>query len=203
VETLELPDHGLVALGPFKLEKLPEGAVAPPPLPANEAPPEAPVVRLTLRTQPAGAQVSVNGQKLGPSPATLPLPAQSDARVVASLGGYRDAEQTFRMGAAGAQEYTLQLEREKRAPTPAVRPPPVQEPAPTAKGQGTVRFVVKPWANVTCNGKSLGQTPFADPKLPAGEYRCTFTNPVLEQEKTVVIVVIANEITKVPVTFKE
>jgi hypothetical protein len=76
----------------------------------------------------------------------------------------------------------------------------VQDP-PAAKGSGLVRFVVKPWATVTCNGKTLGDTPFSDQKLPAGEYRCTFANPDYAV-KTQVIVVNANDVTRVNVNFQ-
>jgi hypothetical protein len=44
-----------------------------------------------------------------------------------------------------------------------------------------VRFMADPWAEVTCGGKRLGQTPFETQELRVGTYDCTFFNPQLQK----------------------
>jgi hypothetical protein len=56
-------------------------------------------------------------------------------------------------------------------------------PAPAAaEARGPqVRFEADPWAEVTCGGKRLGQTPFETLELRVGTYDCTFFNPQLQK----------------------
>jgi hypothetical protein len=58
--------------------------------------------------------------------------------------------------------------------------------------EGTVRFVVSPWANVSCGGWLVGQTPFEERRLPAGTYECEVSNPELGATERVHLEVRAN-----------
>ena len=188
----------------------PEQVVEPPPV-ADAGPPEPvdagavevapprPRVALLLKTQPPGARLRVNGQELGPAPQRLEVDADAQVAVVAELNGYSDATQTFPAGAGPTLERTLVLKKLTRpqvvhANTGTTTPPP-------PKQYGKVRFVVNPWAVVVCGGKELGQTPFPEADLPAGEIACTFTNPDLGVKKQVVSVV-ANDKVTVRVKFE-
>jgi hypothetical protein len=57
-------------------------------------------------------------------------------------------------------------------------------PGETAKvnfhlDEGKVRFIVKPWANVTVDGKPLGATPMPDQELYEGAHQVVMENPKL------------------------
>ncbi|MFB1479719.1 protein kinase [Corallococcus sp. RDP092CA] len=56
-----------------------------------------------------------------------------------------------------------------------------REPARAVEKSAAVSFVVTPWAEVTCNGRKLGETPFQPVKLGVGSYDCKFTNPELQR----------------------
>jgi hypothetical protein len=53
--------------------------------------------------------------------------------------------------------------------------------------RGTLRINVLPWANVTVNGRSLGQTPIAPRQVFAGRYTVRIENPTLEKSETRVV----------------
>ncbi|WP_158617795.1 serine/threonine-protein kinase [Corallococcus sp. CA049B] len=57
----------------------------------------------------------------------------------------------------------------------------VREAARAAERSAPVSFVVTPWAEVSCNGRKLGETPFQPVKLGVGLYDCKFTNPELKR----------------------
>ncbi|WP_369414523.1 protein kinase domain-containing protein [Corallococcus soli] len=94
-------------------------------------------------------------------------------------------------GAAGSQAPapTALEVKEARAAAPAVRPSPVvpvpaaegREPARPVERAASVSFVVTPWAEVTCNGRKLGETPFQPVELRVGMYDCKFSNPELKR----------------------
>ena len=88
-------------------------------------------------------------------------------------------------------------ERPERRPDPERRPEQERRPS---RGVGTVRFAVTPWAEVTCGGHRLGNTPFPDQRLPAGSYECRFTHPELGT-RTQRVEVRANEESRVTLKF--
>ncbi|WP_158619405.1 serine/threonine-protein kinase [Corallococcus sp. AB011P] len=57
----------------------------------------------------------------------------------------------------------------------------VRDTARAAERSASVSFVVTPWAEVSCNGRKLGETPFQPVKLGVGLYDCKFTNPELKR----------------------
>jgi hypothetical protein len=70
-----------------------------------------------------------------------------------------------------------------------------------ASEEGTVRFVVTPWANVSCGGWLVGQTPFQEQRLPVGAYECELSNPELGITERVNVEVRANRRSVVRVKF--
>jgi len=60
------------------------------------------------------------------------------------------------------------------APTPVPRPatPAAVEPEP-----GRLQIVVRPWADVTVDGRAVGTTPFRPLELAGGEYTVAFSHP--------------------------
>jgi serine/threonine protein kinase len=69
------------------------------------------------------------------------------------------------------------VKRSDTAPAPAAAEVPAEARTPQ------VRFTADPWAEVTCGGKLLGQTPFETVELRVGTYDCTFFNPQLQQTR--------------------
>jgi serine/threonine-protein kinase len=65
--------------------------------------------------------------------------------------------------------------------------------------KGKLSFVVKPWANVTMAGKSLGATPMPDQEVYEGSYQISFANPQLNKTATRTVQVKAGETTSVKV----
>ncbi|WP_375766051.1 protein kinase [Archangium gephyra] len=53
----------------------------------------------------------------------------------------------------------------------------VERTAPHSSRQGTVRFAVTPWAEVSCGGRNLGSTPLPDVDFNVGVYECRFSHP--------------------------
>jgi serine/threonine protein kinase len=179
--TLE-PDHA--AVGPGTVDAGPSVAALPPP------------VRLTVRSEPAGALLSIEGVSRGKTPVDVEVTAGAPLVLRLSLASYKDTARTYEVGQDATQETTVTLERVKRVePKP---PDPVKDPV---RGVGTVSFVVKPWANVVCGTSALGETPFKDQRMQAGEYDCKFTNPDFKAQ-TRHIEVKANERQVVTVKFE-
>jgi serine/threonine-protein kinase len=63
------------------------------------------------------------------------------------------------------------------AATPAAPPPRPAPPAVVAPAYGRLQVVVRPWAEVTVDGRPAGTTPFRPLELPAGEHTIGFTHP--------------------------
>jgi serine/threonine protein kinase len=78
----------------------------------------------------------------------------------------------------------------------AAGPPGVGE----LKKPGELAILVKPWAMISLNGKSLGQTPFRG-NVPAGRYRLQLTNDVTGKDETTFITVNPDETTTVQRTW--
>jgi serine/threonine-protein kinase len=178
----------------FALEPL-----APAPVDAGAQAPLA----LQVTSTPPGAQVFVDGVDRGRTPLVLEALAGTALDLRLELDGYVTAI-THVVADRQALEQHLELSPMKPlTPRPLKHelPPVVALPVDQRPvGTGTVRFVVKPWATVECGSHKFGDTPFPDQTLPAGELRCTFSNPELGQQVKVVKVE-PNALTKVAVTF--
>jgi hypothetical protein len=66
---------------------------------------------------------------------------------------------------------------------------------------GRVSVNAVPWAQVSINGSSVGETPLANIPLPVGEYEITFRHPQLGERKQKVVVK-SNVVTRVSATFE-
>ncbi|HEY8427593.1 MAG TPA: protein kinase [Sandaracinaceae bacterium] len=121
----------------------------PPPDPAPVAPPEP---RVTIQSDPPGAEVLLDGVMVGNTPAALPRPAAPQS-VTLRMRGYE--ESTVQVGPDSAETLSVTLERARavarapRRPPPEVVPvstqAPVVRPPPTSRRMSTSE-VVDPWA---------------------------------------------------------
>ncbi len=151
-------------------------------VPAKEPEPElesakSTMVRLSLRSVPAGAQLFVEGKRHGTAPAELELPAGAVVDVRAELARHEPVVKIVRVGQGPEQAELFSLEK--------VRPERERDRVRTDpdRAMGTLRFVISPlgtYANIRCNQFDLGEAPgMGDQRIPAGTYDCTFTHPDL------------------------
>jgi serine/threonine-protein kinase len=162
------------------------------------------VVKLTLETEPAQATIFVDGKERGPAPQVVEAKAEQELEVKASAPQYKDLSRKVKVRTGPAQVERLVLEplpRPASNPTGKQTRPPEPPKPPPEPAKGMVRFAVTPWAEVTCGGRNLGATPFADVQLPVGVYQCKFYNPDLGRTLTQRIEVKAGGINTVKVKF--
>ena len=193
--TVTIPESGEITLGPLRLEadknqqRDPAGgdkvAAQVDGGSAGTEVSEAPKVELTLRSEPSGAAISLDGAPSGRTPRSFLVLANAEVAVRLEYPGYATLNEAVRVGQGPAQEELLRLDRL----------------GPNSKAQkGKVRFAVTPWANVSCGAFDLGATPFADKELPVGVYTCRFTHPE-HGTRTERVEVKANSVIKVSVKF--
>ncbi len=155
---------------------------------AQPKPPSVPVsVRVTLKTKPEQASLTVEGKAYEKGPVVLSATPGQELTVRAEAARYRPVSRKLPVGEAPEQELTLTLE-----PEPVHREERKVEPVRTVASESRetrpsevvrkamVRFVVKPitvWAEVSCNGTKMGETPFRDVQMAVGTYECKFSNP--------------------------
>jgi hypothetical protein len=202
-----VPPTGVLRIEPVNLKPLPPKEQPPPginpPVPLPEAPSLA-AVRLTLQTEPVQATIFVDGKERGPSPQVVEAKADQELEVKVTAPQYRPLEQRVKVKAGPSQLEVLKLE-------PLPKPPPTngkqprQDPPkpPPAQAKALVRFVVTPWAEVTCGGRSLGTTPFPDVQLPVGTHQCRFSNPGEGRTLNQAIEVRATALNKVFVNLRD
>ncbi|WP_426751242.1 protein kinase domain-containing protein [Myxococcus sp. Y35] len=151
------------------------------PQPHAEATP-APV-RLRIETQPADAAVFVNGQRQVGSPVVLDTAVGKQVAVRVEAERYQAQSRTVTVGEDAEQvtRFVLESEPETRPAAAVVRERPVRHEPRQETRTARVRFVVHPWAVVTCGGKRLGETPFEAVELRVGTYDCRFDNSDLKK----------------------
>ncbi|HYH97554.1 serine/threonine-protein kinase [Hyalangium sp.] len=187
--SVAIPATGRLPLAPLTLKpvsaKEPQPPrVKPPEVTPAPNPAAAAFVKLTLETEPVQATIFVDGKERGLSPQVLEAKADQELEVKVTAPQFRLLEQRVKVKAGPAQVEILKLEPlPKTAPTPPIKPirvdPPKPPPPEPAATKALVRFAVTPWAEVSCNGRNLGSTPFQDVALPLGTYQCKFHNPDL------------------------
>jgi serine/threonine-protein kinase len=128
------PRHAPPAAGPNvaaageSTPTLPLGVPAPSGAAAEAAPG---AVELSVRTQPAGARVTLDGRPLGPSPLTHRVARDGDVHTLrVSANGYRDEERPIAFSRDYAVEIALKPLTPSRPGRPAARP--ADEPPPPA-----------------------------------------------------------------------
>ena len=62
-------------------------------------------------------------------------------------------------------------------PTPMPTPSPAPTPSPTPEPDGALLVLVTPWADVSVDGRPVGQTPLARIPLPAGPHDVLLSHP--------------------------
>jgi eukaryotic-like serine/threonine-protein kinase len=165
------------------------------PVPAPAAPvaasvPPAPVpvpapvlVQLTLETKPSDAALSVNGQEQqGPRPVVLQVVKNQELEVVVTAPEYQPVSRRVKVTEASSQREVFVLPRLARPTVSGAVPAPIKTSRGEEAAKAKVRFTVTPWAQVSCDGRTLGTTPvMKEVTLPVGVYQCKFHNPDLNR----------------------
>jgi len=137
---------------------------APPPVEIDAAP-EAATMEVTIKTEPPGATVEIDGVDKGPAPVTARLVIHDHyTKVTASAAGYEDGELQFNLYTDKQQKtYTVKLKK-----TPKPNPPAPNRTAPPASRNGAANPGAPPSSKTggELHGnpfKSDGNTPPARP----------------------------------------
>nr|WP_255662428.1 serine/threonine-protein kinase [Myxococcus sp. RHSTA-1-4] len=162
--TVEVPAAGSVSPGLLRLVPLaskgePRVAVFPPEAAASAR------VRLRVETVPAEAIVFVNGQRQGPAPVEVRAVAGTELAVRAEAAKHHPLVRAVKVGQGPTQVEHLELQPE----------------TPAEGRMGRVRFVVQRGAEVTCDGRWLGEAPFEAVELRVGTHECKFFQPDLKK----------------------
>ncbi|WP_408890709.1 protein kinase domain-containing protein [Myxococcus faecalis] len=185
---LEVQASGPLPLGVLKLVSVAPAEKKPVPVAEPEqAPVEAPPaqvaqkVRLRLESQPAQALVYVDGRQQGAAPLVVESAPGVALAVRVEAAKHHPLERTVTVGSGPEQVERFTLQPEARV-APVVTPPrPPRQEVRAETRMAKVRFAVRPWAEVTCGGKKLGETPFEAVELRVGSYDCKFFNPDLKK----------------------
>jgi serine/threonine protein kinase len=156
---------------------------------------QAAVGTLGVETDPAGADVFVDGAAVGKSPITLPNIALSVHEIRAVLAGRAPVTKSVTLTQAGERAMVvlalpaIGAEPAKpvdAAPAGAAAPAPAQPVAavtapakpvkPVAATTGKLSLNTQPWTRVSLNGKVLGDTPLIDAVLPVGRHMLKLQN---------------------------
>lgn len=157
---------------------LPAPAAKPtvPPAPAEEktTPSEAAVARtgrITVRTTPPGARVTIDGRDVGKSPLTIPNLGRGAHTVRVMRDGYASVERRVAITPnEPTSTLTLDLARSNAPP-----PPRPAAPEPATPRTADVFFESRPTgATVFLDGKRVGTTPMALPSVRVGSHAVRF-----------------------------
>ncbi len=117
---------------------------------------------LSLRTKPPGAQVFLNGEKVGVTPLQLESLPRKPAQLRLELSGYRTERRLAPLDAQARVELSATLSRKRE--------------------YGYLKVSSNPWARVLVDGKLVAEsTPAMGIKLPVGTRRVVLTNPRLKR----------------------
>jgi len=117
------------------------------------------MISVTLRSEPP-TKIYIDNRLLGDSPASTRVPPGTHSVRCVSSAQEINFSTSVRVPDGAAFASTITIPR------------------------GTLRINVLPWANVTVNGRSLGQTPIAPRQVFAGRYNVRIENPQLGKSES-------------------
>jgi serine/threonine protein kinase len=122
---------------------------------------ETALVKVTVESNPSGADLSMDGKPSGKTPATLELPAQASVELELTHDGYHAKKQQITVGET-ALKVAFELEKKAVVGLPA-------------NGPGALVVTCDPPATVWEAGKELGNTPLKV-RLGAGRHQLVLAN---------------------------
>jgi len=169
----------------------PVSVAAQPTLPPASAPTAATMPSAAPSVEPLAV---ASGPRASPPPSAAPaavaLPARVSPRPRATPSASLPASPTLRP--------VLTLARQPISPTPAptarssaateIAPPPAPRATPAADGIGWLLVVVRPWGEVSVDGKVIGSTPLDRFSVKTGTHLVSVRHPVYERVTREVVV---------------
>ena len=150
-----------VVIGCIMVVRLNARPAGPIPAAAAQAPRGVPAAAIALESSAPRSALPVEGLTTHPAEPPAASPAQRVAPKSARALPARAAAQV-----------------EEPAPVPAATTPTLAQPKPEASASfGFLTIDTSPWSQVSVGGRSLGQTPIMNVKLPAGSQVLTLRNP--------------------------
>ncbi len=108
---------------------------------------------LVVRSTPPGARIRIDGEERGLTPLTVEDLEPTTIEIRARLAGHVGATREVTLEAGQTAELELELRRQE------------------ASTSGTLAINTRPWSRVFAGGRSLGTTPIARARVPAGAVR--------------------------------
>lgn len=156
----------------------------PPPANNNRPPPaDTPTSKLRFESTPAGAQVTVDGKKVGRTPVTTDAKPGATLQVSYSLDGY----ETLAFSATAPDE----------AGATQSFPRTLSEKAAVLGKVNIALSATNRWADVYVDGKKAGQTPLFNHSLTVGKHSVRVLNESIGLDKTEQVTVSADEVARV------
>ena len=180
--------------------KLPVNPVEPPP---TEVPDAAVAIvepvkpaKLRIETQPAGAQVRLDGRPLGPSPQVAEVVGDAVHYLQFEKSGYRRSELQVTAGPGELKDVSLKL-------VPIDRPGPVagNPIAPSPAEPGFLTLNTTPWTKVNIDGDPFGVVPLSKKRLASGKHTLELINEGANIRVTRVVEILPNKLTKLSLTL--
>ncbi len=157
-------------------------------LPTVPAAPARPAV-VWVETEPAGAQVTVDGVARGAAPIDVAGLSVGEHEVVAKLEGRQQASRKISIQGPGERvQLMLTLPADKAAPRPVADNTP-------SKGRGKLTLQTTPWTEVFLGAKRLGESPLLEVPLPAGKHTLRLVNAEAGVKTSVEVEIVANRTT--------
>jgi len=146
---------------------------------------------LSVVTEPEGASVSVDGEKLaGVTPLKARFTWKKTTELLVELDRYKEYTEVLKPDKGKPLELKIELKKRKTTTTTTT----------TTGGNGKLVLDADPWANVVIPGVGKFVTPFQT-SLPAGSYKITLSNPS-GLKKTITIEVKPGETVRKKVPLK-
>jgi len=127
--------------------------------------------RLSIRSEPSGAQVSIDGRPYGVTPLTLAAVAPGERRVVLKLDG-REVRQTVRVEPGGTASVIAPMRQATTSTTS------------TSGTSGWIAVVSKAELDIFENGVLVGSTRSPQVMMPTGLHTLRLVNETLGYERT-------------------
>ena len=161
-----------------------------------------PTGTLAVNSNPAGAQVVVDGQTRGTTPLTLELPPGQHVLVLSADGQARTIPLTIASGGQVSQF----IELPKSAPVEPAALPPTAPPAPVAENPAAP-LVVAGWISITApidvqvfeSGRLLGTSQSQRIMLGVGRHELDLSNDALGYRSSRVIQVLPGKVTPIAI----
>jgi tRNA A-37 threonylcarbamoyl transferase component Bud32 len=133
---------------------------------------EALSTRLIVRTEPAGAEVALDGRTIGRTPiSNQAVPADGHTHQL-RLRRHGFADVTESVELVDGKDVVVDRALAKVAPAPRF---------------GTIDLHVDPWALVYLDGRKIGEAPVRGLSLPLGRHRLKLVNPVQRRQMTLAV----------------